>query len=71
MARSLTEHRVHKETARDAGFGSLSLISVLAGVVCAYGTFAVVAAVATTARADIRAERIRALQGRGMKFARF
>lgn len=39
-------HRAHKETARDAGFGSLSLFSVLAGVVTAYGTFAVVAAIA-------------------------
>lgn len=41
-----SEHRLHKEIARDAGFGSLSVLSVLAGVVCAYGTFAVVAAVA-------------------------
>lgn len=58
MARSLTEHRIHKETARDAGFGSLSLISVLAGVVCAYGTFAVVAAVAgsITGSADVATE---------------
>ena len=39
-------HRIHKETARDAGFGSVSALSVLAGVVCAYGTFAVVAAIA-------------------------
>jgi hypothetical protein len=39
-------HRLHKETARDAGFGSLSAISVLAGVVTAYGAFAVVAAIA-------------------------
>lgn len=41
-----SEHRLHKEIARDAGFGSLSVLSVLAGVVCAYGTFAVVAALA-------------------------
>jgi len=41
-----TAHRLHKETARDAGFGSFSIISVLAGVVTAYGTFAVLAAIA-------------------------
>lgn len=51
-------HRMHKETARDAGFGSLSILSVLAGVVCAYGTFAVVAAIAgaVTNAADIATE---------------
>jgi len=50
MARSaLSEHRLHKDIARDAGFGSLSILSVLAGVVCAYGTFAVVAAIAGAA----------------------
>lgn len=51
-------HRIHKETARDAGFGSVSLLSVLAGVVCAYGTFAVVAAIAgaVTNAADIATE---------------
>ena len=51
-------HRIHKETARDAGFGSLSVLSVLAGVVCAYGTFAVVAAIAgaITNAADIATE---------------
>lgn len=47
MARTAhSEHRLHKDIARDAGFGSVSIPSVLAGVVCAYGTFAVVAAVA-------------------------
>ncbi len=46
---SSSVHRLHKETARDAGFGSLSLISVLAGVVTAYGAFAVIAAVAGAA----------------------
>ena len=51
-------HRIHKETARDAGFGSLSILSVLAGVVCAYGTFAVVAAIvgSITNAADIATE---------------
>ncbi|MBL8774288.1 MAG: hypothetical protein JNK12_00090 [Acidimicrobiales bacterium] len=51
-------HRIHKETARDAGFGSVSVLSVLAGVVCAYGTFAVVAAIAgaVTNAADIATE---------------
>ncbi len=51
-------HRIHKETARDAGFGSVSILSVLAGVVCAYGTFAVVAAIAgaVTNAADIATE---------------
>lgn len=47
MARTAhSEHRLHKDIARDAGFGSFSILSVLAGVVCAYGTFAVVAAIA-------------------------
>jgi hypothetical protein len=36
---------VHKETAREAGLGSMSPISILAGVVTAYGAFAIVAAI--------------------------
>lgn len=36
--------RIHQDTAREAGFGRLSFISVLAGTMCAYGAFAVIAA---------------------------
>ena len=50
--------RVHRETAREAGFGTLSPLSVLAGVLCAYGAFAIVAAVvgAALAAADVNTE---------------
>lgn len=37
---------VHKLTAREAGYGTLSPVSVLAGVISAYGAFAIVAAIA-------------------------
>ena len=37
--------QVHKDIVRDAGIGSISLISVFAGVVTAYGTSAIVAAI--------------------------
>lgn len=37
--------RVHRETAREAGFGTVSPLSIVAGVICAYGAFAIVAAV--------------------------
>ncbi|MCU1369304.1 MAG: hypothetical protein JWO77_498 [Ilumatobacteraceae bacterium] len=36
----------HRETADEAGLGKLSIVSLLAGLVTAYGTFAVVAAIA-------------------------
>ncbi len=36
---------VHKETVREAGMGTVSPISILAGVVSAYGAFAIVAAI--------------------------
>jgi len=50
--------RVHRETAREAGFGTLSPLSVLAGVLCAYGAFAIVAAVvgSALAAADVDTE---------------
>lgn len=38
--------RVHLDTAREAGFGRVSGLSILSGTMCAYGAFAVVAAVA-------------------------
>ena len=38
--------RAHREAAGEAGLRSVSLISLLAGLVTAYGSFAVVAAVA-------------------------
>ena len=41
--------RVHRETAREAGFGTISPLSVVAGVLCAYGAFAIVAAVVGSA----------------------
>jgi hypothetical protein len=49
---------VHRETAREAGVGMLSPLSVLAGVLCAYGAFAIVAAVvgAALAAADVDTE---------------
>ncbi len=50
--------QVHRETAREAGFGVLSPLSVLAGVLCAYGAFAIVAAVvgSALAAADVDTE---------------
>lgn len=50
--------RVHRETAHEAGFGTLSPVSVLAGVLCAYGAFAIVAAIvgAALAAADVNTE---------------
>ncbi|MGI8754818.1 MAG: hypothetical protein ACR2MB_02960 [Acidimicrobiales bacterium] len=44
MAEQSPTH-VHREVVRDAGFSSLSVISVIAGTLTAYGTFAIVAAV--------------------------
>ena len=37
--------RVHRETVREAGYSTISPLSVIAGVVCAYGAFAIVAAI--------------------------
>lgn len=56
--RSERPTRVHRETALEAGFGTLSPLSVLAGVLCAYGAFAIVAAVvgAALAAADVNTE---------------
>ena len=56
--RSERPTRVHRETAREAGFGTLSPLSVLAGVLCAYGAFAIVAAIvgAALAAADVNTE---------------
>lgn len=39
-------HREHIETSQEAGFNRVSLVSLLAGLLTAYGTFAVVAAIA-------------------------
>lgn len=44
MAEQSPAH-VHREIVRDAGFSSMSFISVIAGTLTAYGTFAIVAAV--------------------------
>jgi hypothetical protein len=44
--RTMRPGRVHRETVREAGMGSVSVLSVVAGVLCAYGTFALVAALA-------------------------
>ncbi|WP_421121616.1 TIGR04086 family membrane protein [Aquihabitans daechungensis] len=51
-------HATHRETAAEAGLGRLSIISLLAGLVTAYGTFAVVAAIAGSllAAADVDTE---------------
>jgi hypothetical protein len=50
--------RVHRETAQEAGFGTISPLSVAAGVVSAYGAFAIVAAIvgAVLSRADVDTE---------------
>jgi len=45
MANEHTLSNEHRETARDAGLGSISFISVLAGTVTAFGAFAIVAAI--------------------------
>ena len=37
--------RVHRETIHEAGYGTISPLSVAAGVLCAYGAFAIVAAI--------------------------
>jgi len=37
--------RVHRETVHEAGYRTISPVSIVAGVLCAYGAFAVVAAV--------------------------
>jgi len=39
-------NRIHVETAREAGFGRISVLSIIAGVVSAYGAFAILAAIA-------------------------
>ena len=46
MNRTASSAAIHRETVAEAGIGQLSAISVLAGLVTAYGTFAVVAAIA-------------------------
>jgi hypothetical protein len=58
MSRSNHRGTVHRETAAEAGLGRLSFISLLAGLVTAYGTFAVVAAIAGAAlsSADVDTE---------------
>ncbi len=38
--------QVHRDTAREAGLGTVSPLSVIAGTMCAYGTFTIVAAIA-------------------------
>jgi len=50
--------RAHKDTAQEAGLGSLSFISIVAGVMCAYGAFTLVAAVAGALldKADVQTE---------------
>jgi hypothetical protein len=47
---------IHRETAREAGYGALSPLSVLAGVVSAYGAFAIVAAVVGAVMTSIDAD---------------
>ncbi len=49
---------VHRETAREAGYGSISPLSVIAGVVCAYGAFAIIASIvgAVLSAADVETE---------------
>ena len=44
--RTQTTRGAHVHTAREAGFGRISPLSVLAGVVSAYGAFAIIAAIA-------------------------
>lgn len=46
MSRRRSAGHDHLEVAREAGLGRLSLVSVVAGVLCAYGAFAVLAAIA-------------------------
>ena len=36
---------MHRETAQEAGFGTISPLSIIAGVISAYGAFAIVAAI--------------------------
>ncbi|MBI2710485.1 MAG: TIGR04086 family membrane protein [Actinobacteria bacterium] len=43
--RRLSPAREHKAVAREAGFGSLSPVSIVAGTLTAYGSFAILAAV--------------------------
>lgn len=45
MTRRRSARRDHLAVTREAGLGRLSVVSVLAGVLCAYGTFAVVAGI--------------------------
>jgi len=58
MARTPRPALEHRSTAREAGLGRFSLLSVLAGTLCAYGAFAIVAAVAGSllAVADVDTE---------------
>ena len=42
---AIRQSRVHRETVHEAGYSTVSPLSVIAGVVCAYGAFAIVAAV--------------------------
>ncbi|HEX7135556.1 MAG TPA: TIGR04086 family membrane protein [Iamia sp.] len=46
MARTHRSAQEHRTTAREAGLGRVSLVSIVAGTLCAYGAFAVVAAIA-------------------------
>src|SRR4051812_30425801 len=46
MTRPARPSRQHLELTQEAGLGRLSLISVAAGVIAAYGAFAVVASIA-------------------------
>ena len=56
MARSNRPSRQHIDVAREAGFGRLSFISVLAGLVTAYGAFAIVASIAGAILTGVDAE---------------
>lgn len=49
MAKNLRPGQSHRAIAHDAGLSGLSIASVLAGVVTAYGTFAIVAAIVGSA----------------------
>lgn len=53
--RRLRPSAQHREVAREAGLGRISPVSVIAGTMCAYGTFAIVAAVvgALLSRTDV------------------
>ena len=58
MDRRSATAQIHREQTAEAGFPSISFISLLAGLVTAYGTFAVVAAIAGSvlSAADVETE---------------